>query len=473
MLNIPLLGLAADTRASSKPRSAVMFLTLIFILAGCGGSDSSSPQLMSLAVTPAIGSIAVGSTQQFTAIGTYTDHSTRNLTAAVTWSSSSNVVSIGNSSGSQGLATATGAGSASITARLDGVTSPAATLTAAVREFAYTANYYAGNVSEFSVGTGGALTLVGRASTGSGSGSNPNSIAVDPKGRFAYVANMNDGTVSAFSIGSDGALSLIGTVASGNGVTTGNDQGVPLSVTLDPAGQHAYVVNFIGSVSAFSIGGDGALTLLGTVTLGSGDDNGPRALVIEPTGHYAYVASTNRAPAAVLASVSTFSIGADGMLTLVATLSNGTSDDSIAVDPTGHYVYVGQSEDDTVSAFSIGANGVLTLIGTVASQGEPSDVVVDGTGHFVLVTGLVADTVSTYSIGPTGALSLSGVAATGSEPSSVATDPTGHYVYVANFPGSVSEYSIGDGGALSLIGTAASDGDGSNSIIATVWSGGS
>jgi 6-phosphogluconolactonase (cycloisomerase 2 family) len=473
MVNIPVLGLAADTRASSKPRSAVMFLTLIFILAGCGGSDSSPPQLMSLAVTPAIGSIAVGSTQQFTAIGTYTDHSTRNLTAAVTWSSSSNVVSIGNSSGSQGLATATGAGTASITARLDGVTSPAATLTAAVREFAYTANYYGGNVSEFSVGTGGALTLLGTASTGSGSGSDPNSIAVDPKGRFAYVANMTDGTVSAFSIGSDGALSLIGTVASGNGVTTGN--GVPESVTLDPAGQHAYVVNFVGSVSAFSIGADGALTLLGTVALGSGAVQGPRALVIEPTGHYAYVASTDTdvAPGTVAGSVSTLSIGADGMLTLVATLSNGTSDNSIAVDPTGHYLYVGQPEDDTVSAFSIGANGVLALIGTVASQGEPSDVVVDRTGHFVLVTGLAADTVSTYTIGPTGALTLSGVAATGSEPYSVATDPTGHYVYVANSPGSVSEYSIGDGGALSLIGTAATDGDGSFSIIATVWSGGS
>jgi DNA-binding beta-propeller fold protein YncE len=95
----------------------------------------------------------------------------------------------------------------------------------------------------------------------------------------------------------------------------------------------------------------------------------------------------------VSASVSTFSIGADGMLTLVATLSNGTSDDSIAVDPTGHYVYVGGSDNNTVSAFSIGANGVLTLIGTVAGQGEPSNVVVDRTGHFVLVT----DNCSRYS----------------------------------------------------------------------------
>ena len=116
---------------------------------------------------------------------------------------------------------------------------------------------------------------------------------------------------------------------------------------------------------------------------------------------------------------------------------------------------------------------MLTLIGTVASQGDLSAVVVDATGHFVLATVLTADTASTYSIGPTGALTLSGVAATGSEPYAVATDPTGHYVYVANFPGSVSEFLIGDGGALSLIGTAASGGDGSNSIITTVWSGGS
>jgi hypothetical protein len=184
-----------------KSTPTAIVVGLISLLVACGGSNSSSaPTLASIKVTPAAATIGPGSTQQFTATGTYTDGTTQNLTTIVTWMSSSNVVSIGNSSGSQGLATATGAGTASITARLDDVTSPAATLTAAVREFAYTTNFYTGNVSEFSVGTGGALTLVGRASTGSGSGSNPHSIAVDPKGRFAYVANMTDGTVSAFSI---------------------------------------------------------------------------------------------------------------------------------------------------------------------------------------------------------------------------------------------------------------------------------
>jgi DNA-binding beta-propeller fold protein YncE len=243
---------------------------------------------------------------------------------------------------------------------------------------------------------------------------------------------------------------------------------LPSSVTIDPAGHQAYVVNFIGTVSAFSIGADGALTMLGTVALGNGDDNDPQAIVVEPTGRYAYVAGTNRAPAAVAATVSTFSIAADGMLTLIATLSNGTSDDSIAVDATGQFVYVGQSEDDTISAFSIGPNGILTLMGAVASQGEPSDVIIDRTGHYVLVTALAANTVSSFSIGPTGALTLASVAATGSEPASAAADPTGRYVNVANFPGSISEYSIGVGGALSLIGAVASNGNCGNSITAAL-----
>src|SRR5262249_2218351 len=45
--------------------------------------------LMSIAVTPANPSIALGRTQQFTATGTYSDNSTQDLTASITWSPSS------------------------------------------------------------------------------------------------------------------------------------------------------------------------------------------------------------------------------------------------------------------------------------------------------------------------------------------------------------------------------------------------
>ena len=41
--------------------------------------------LVSIAITPADASIALGTNETFTATGTYTDGSTQNLTTAVTW----------------------------------------------------------------------------------------------------------------------------------------------------------------------------------------------------------------------------------------------------------------------------------------------------------------------------------------------------------------------------------------------------
>src|SRR5262249_38454469 len=61
---------------------------------------------------------------------TYTDNSTQNLTTAVTWSSSNSAVAtVSNATGSNGLGTALGIGSSSITASSGVVVSPAATLT--------------------------------------------------------------------------------------------------------------------------------------------------------------------------------------------------------------------------------------------------------------------------------------------------------------------------------------------------------
>lgn len=73
--------------------------------------------LVSIAVTQTNPSIANGTTKQFTALGTYTDNSTQDITTSVTWNSSSNsVASVSNVLGSTGLATAAGTGSATITA---------------------------------------------------------------------------------------------------------------------------------------------------------------------------------------------------------------------------------------------------------------------------------------------------------------------------------------------------------------------
>jgi hypothetical protein len=96
--------------------------TISAALAGVTGSTvltvTAPATLTSIAVTPANPANRVGTTQQFTATGTYSDSSTQNLTSQATWASSATAVATVNSSG---LATAAAAGSTTISATLGSV----------------------------------------------------------------------------------------------------------------------------------------------------------------------------------------------------------------------------------------------------------------------------------------------------------------------------------------------------------------
>ncbi len=89
----------------------------------------TAASLVSISVTPAGAQINQGTTQQFTATGTYTDGSTSNMTTMVVWSSSAaSVATISNTAGTKGLATAVATGSTNetttITAAYDPGTGP-------------------------------------------------------------------------------------------------------------------------------------------------------------------------------------------------------------------------------------------------------------------------------------------------------------------------------------------------------------
>jgi len=86
--------------------------------------------LSSIAVTPnPPNSLAVGSTEQFTVIGNNWDGSTTNITTEATWASNDNTVAIIDSNG---LVTGVAAGTANITASVDGIISPTVPLTVVV-----------------------------------------------------------------------------------------------------------------------------------------------------------------------------------------------------------------------------------------------------------------------------------------------------------------------------------------------------
>jgi hypothetical protein len=88
-------------------------LLLVIILgmtAACGGGGGGSAipivispkkpaTLVSISVTPANPSVSVGASEQFTATGSFSDSSTKNLTSSVTWTSSNESVASINASG--------------------------------------------------------------------------------------------------------------------------------------------------------------------------------------------------------------------------------------------------------------------------------------------------------------------------------------------------------------------------------------
>jgi uncharacterized protein YjdB len=110
-----------DPRVSrvSAILSAVAIAIAVSIVAcpGRQSSNSSGATLISVAVTPTNPTVALGTTQQFTATGTYSDGTTSNLTALADWTSSNSAMgAVSTAFGSQGLATGIGMGSTTIAA---------------------------------------------------------------------------------------------------------------------------------------------------------------------------------------------------------------------------------------------------------------------------------------------------------------------------------------------------------------------
>ncbi len=114
----------SDTAGTSGLASGIApgTATITALFAGEVGTASltvTNAELTSITITPSDASIALGGSQQFTAMGNFSDGSSEDLTAQVTWSSSSvNVAAID----ARGLANASGTGTTTITGSMNGVT---------------------------------------------------------------------------------------------------------------------------------------------------------------------------------------------------------------------------------------------------------------------------------------------------------------------------------------------------------------
>ena len=127
-------GLASSGLASGAGAGSALISANFGGKAGSATLTVTAASLNAITVTPSVASIVKGQTGRFTAMGTFSDGSSADLTASVTWSSSDITVATLNANGlaTSGLATGVNAGPALISASLAGKTGSAAlTVTAA------------------------------------------------------------------------------------------------------------------------------------------------------------------------------------------------------------------------------------------------------------------------------------------------------------------------------------------------------
>ena len=275
-------------------------------------------------------------------------------------------------------------------------------------------------------------------------GNSPSSIVVHPSNRFLYVANETDNTISLFNIDSTtGALTEVLPRTSA-GIS-------PAFMTMDGAGGFLFVANqFSNNVLAFQIGTGGSLTLVSSVSVGSS----PSGMVLSSSG-------TLYVPVPNFSAIYAFNVSA-GSLTAVPNqpfiVTNGVG--GIAVDSGAKFLYATNPTTDTVSTFAIQTGGSLGAMPglTVATGTTPVAAAINLTGSALYVANGGSSNVSEFTIdATTGVLTAFSGAPTviaGTNPAFVVVDPGGKFIFVGNTGSmSLTEFSINTGGSLNNLNT--------------------
>jgi 6-phosphogluconolactonase len=259
------------------------------------------------------------------------------------------------------------------------VSGPSAMAVSSNGFFAYVTNGRTSTVAAFRVSTEGALLSVPTTP------SNPNpapveaapgALAIAPNTKYVYVGNSGTDKVTAFTIEASGALTLIPqTAGTVNPVSVNGSDPAAIAITLN--GQFLYVANSgSNNVTAFSIGATGLVSLIvpsgaNTNPISTGGTT-PKGMAISPNGSFLYVANSGSH------NVTVFQIGTNGLLTLVPPAGSrtnpiptgGTTPNALMISLDGRFLYSANG-GGTISAFTIGSDGLLTLVPASAGNLNP------------------------------------------------------------------------------------------------------
>ena len=218
----------------------------------------------------------------------------------------------------------------------------------------------------------------------------------------------------------------------------------------------AFVANqSSNNISAYQISSNGGLLPLAGSPFAAG--NAPNSIAVVPSGTFMYVANV------VSGDISGYSVSQTGALSPLpgSPFPASTGSAFLTIDPSGRFLYAlncGSICSSTGSGAVLGYTidqhtGALTpMSGSPFSAGQfPFAMAVEATGHFAYVANYGSGDVYAYTIdGQTGALTQNGLPiASGTRPLSVASDPWGQFIYVANTgSNNVSVFGINFDGSL-------------------------
>jgi 6-phosphogluconolactonase (cycloisomerase 2 family) len=269
-----------------------------------------------------------------------------------------------------------------------------------------------GGVGTYTVNNSQTVSPAEAMTSNNTTGSTPTGIAVDPSGKFVLVTDSAGGGAGVLLVFQFDPVAQTLTQVTGSPFSMdANPDSAPSAVAVDPQDQYVFGTNQFDApngLTAFGINtGSGVLSPLTPPLIATGPN--PIWVSVDPLDRFVYVSNNTDG------SVSGYKIGAGGALSALnggtaftAGFAAGAQVGYLAIDPTGQFLYAADTFNNQVVGFTIGAvNGTLTpmttgfpvqLATTPTPGAGPVPVTIDPAGHFLYVGNTFNDTISIYSV---------------------------------------------------------------------------
>jgi 6-phosphogluconolactonase (cycloisomerase 2 family) len=322
--------------------------------------------------------------------------------------------------------------------------------------FVQTDNTAGNQVVAYSRAADGTLTLAGTYNTG-GVGAqltgsvvdhtaSQGSLTYDSAHGLLYAVNAGSNTLSVFAVSGDQLL-LRQTISSGGTF--------PVSVAVH--GNLVYVVNALrgGSVNGYYVSNGRLSHIPGSRRALHLKVNATPQFVNTP-GQVAFSRSGTQLIVTTKANgsdIDVFGVASDGTLSASPVVNSepGAVPFGIAYNPAGNLV-ISEAGTDALATFTLNANGTLTLIDQVGN-GQAATCWVTSTKQALFASNAGSGDVSDYTSSATGHLKLTGETSTDPGTVDSSATPSGRYLYVqTGGNGIVDEFSI-SGDNLTQIGS--------------------